>query len=61
MPVILQRGDEQRWLDRNNEDTADLLSMLKPYSEEEMMVYPVSQKVGNVKNDSVECIEEVTI
>lgn len=61
MPVILHREDEQRWLDRENDDTSDLLSLLKPYPDEEMMAYPVSPKVGNVKNESADCIEEVTV
>lgn len=61
MPVILPREEEQRWLDRNNEDTSALLSLLKPYPDEEMLAYPVSSKVGNVKNESVNCIEEVIV
>jgi putative SOS response-associated peptidase YedK len=59
MPVILKREDERRWLDRNNEDAADLLSLLRPYPEEDMLAYPVSPKVGNVKHESAACIEEI--
>lgn len=61
MPVILPRDEEQRWLDRNNEDTSALLSLLKPYPDDEMLAYLVSSIVGNVKNESVDCIEEVIV
>lgn len=61
MPVILRKEDERKWLDRNNADVGQLLSLLVPYSEEEMRGYPVSPIVGNVRNDRPECIEEVEI
>ncbi|MCR8634313.1 SOS response-associated peptidase [Paenibacillus radicis (ex Xue et al. 2023)] len=59
MPVILRPEDEQTWLNRSNPDVGLLMSLLKPYDDREMSVYPVSSTVGNVKNDSEDCIEEV--
>lgn len=56
MPVILSREDEQRWLDKDLK-TEDLKKMLKPFPAEVMKAYPVSKVVGNVKNDSLACIE----
>jgi len=58
MPVILRPEDEAEWLDRSNEDVQGLLALLRPYSAEKMRAYPVSPKVGNVKNDTPDCIEE---
>ncbi|GIM47059.1 hypothetical protein DNHGIG_26080 [Collibacillus ludicampi] len=59
MPVILRPEDEAIWLDREKQDVEMLQSLLVPYPADEMRAYPVSPLVGNVKNDSVECIREV--
>ncbi|TBL77667.1 SOS response-associated peptidase [Paenibacillus thalictri] len=59
MPAILRREDEQVWLDRRNQDSKLLQSLLKPYPEELMRAYPVSSLVGSVRNDTPECIREV--
>jgi putative SOS response-associated peptidase YedK len=58
MPVILRPEDEAIWLNRGNEDVAQLTSILLPYAANEMRAYPVSPLVGNVKNDTEQCIEE---
>lgn len=59
MPVILMGDDEQLWLDRSNTNTEKLISLLKPYPQEVMRAYPVSTKVGNVKNDTPDCIAAI--
>lgn len=59
MPVILKREDEQKWVDKNNTNMEQLMSLLLPYPVEEMKAYPVSTIVGNVKNDLPACIEEL--
>jgi len=46
MPVILPRDKDDFWLDPANEDREGLLSLLKPYPSEEMMVFEVSTKVN---------------
>jgi putative SOS response-associated peptidase YedK len=58
MPVILRPEDEAFWLDRDNADVTGLTGLLRPYSAGAMRAYPVSPLVGNVKNDTAECIEE---
>jgi len=58
MPVILNPEDEAFWLDRGNGDVTALLSLLRPYPADQMRAYPVSPIVGNVKNDTEECIAE---
>lgn len=61
MPVILKPEDEASWLHRENDDVEQLTSLLLPYSANAMRAYPVSPLVGNVKNDTAECIEEQMI
>ena len=59
MPVILNKEDEERWLDRHNQNQEQLLAMLKPYPAEQMEAYPVPSIVGNVRNDTKECIQRI--
>lgn len=59
MPVILQPEDEAIWLDRSNKNVERLRSLLKPFPSEQMEAYPVAAIVGNVKNDTPECIVEI--
>jgi putative SOS response-associated peptidase YedK len=59
MPVILRREDEELWLDRERYDADLLKSLFVPYDAAQMRAYPVSQMVGNAKNDLPQCIEEI--
>lgn len=61
MPVILRREDEPAWLNRGNDDVTQLTALLQPYPAEAMRAYPVSPQVGNVKNDTEACIEEIGV
>jgi putative SOS response-associated peptidase YedK len=47
MPVILPRDKEDMWLDPANEDKEQLLSVLKPYPADQMLVYEVSTDVNS--------------
>ncbi|MEO0897340.1 MAG: SOS response-associated peptidase [Bacteroidota bacterium] len=58
MPVIFDKDEAGRWLDRG-ERPENLLDMLDPYPAEEMYAYPVSKDVGNVRNDHEGLIKEV--
>ena len=49
MPVILRREDEKTWL--ASKDSAEILSLLKPYAPEEMDAYPVSKLVNSARID----------
>ena len=42
MPVIIRPEFEERWLDPENQDVSDLLSMLEPYPPEKMEAFEVS-------------------
>lgn len=56
MPVILDRRDEERWLDPENKDSESLFKFLKPFPPSRMQAHPVSKLVNNPKND----FEELT-
>jgi putative SOS response-associated peptidase YedK len=52
MPVILAPSDYAAWLDSGNPFAKDLL---KPAPAEQMMAYPVSLRVSNVRFDDAAC------
>jgi len=45
------------WLESDAKDTQALQDLLKPYPAEDMVTWPISTKVNNPRNDSVECLE----
>lgn len=57
MPAILDPQNEALWLDRNVSDPRILSELLVPYPAEQMTVYPVNPRVGQVANDDPDCIE----
>lgn len=59
MPVILKPENYDTWLDPAINDMDEVISMLRPYSSEEMELYEVSNFVNSPKNDSPQCIEPV--
>jgi putative SOS response-associated peptidase YedK len=61
MPVILQPGDYDLWLDPGVTDPEKVSDLLKPFDARRMRVYPVSSTVNKVGNDGPECAEESTL
>ena len=59
MPVILKPETWPAWLGEEPADTAELKSLLAPYPSDDMMCWPVSPRVGNVKNNDPSLIEPV--
>jgi putative SOS response-associated peptidase YedK len=57
MPVILEPKDWSRWLDTTTEDVEELNGLFTPAPEAELVLYPVSPLVNNVRNDGPELIE----
>jgi putative SOS response-associated peptidase YedK len=55
MPVILDRGDYDLWLDPGMTNVEAVSEMLKPYEARTMRSYPVSSRVNHVANDDAEC------
>jgi putative SOS response-associated peptidase YedK len=59
MPVILDREDEEIWLDPDTSEPERLLPLLRPYPAREMEAYPVSQVVNSPMNDLPAILERV--
>lgn len=55
MPVILDRGDYDLWLDPAMMNVEAVADVLKPYPAAQMRSYPVGARVNNVTNDDAEC------
>lgn len=58
MPVILESDEWEVWLD-DKSTYAQLNELYTPLASEKIRYFPVSDVVNSVKNDNVECIEEV--
>ncbi|MGK7371311.1 MAG: SOS response-associated peptidase [Candidatus Halalkalibacterium sp. M3_1C_030] len=57
MPAMLLKNEWGKWLDPNNHDTDALKDLLDPFPDDAIAFYPVSKKVGNVRNNSEELIQ----
>jgi putative SOS response-associated peptidase YedK len=57
MPVILERHDYSRWLEPGEPERPPV-DLLRPYPAEKMRSWPVSERVGNVRNDDPELLKE---
>jgi putative SOS response-associated peptidase YedK len=60
MPVVLKPEVWPAWLSEEPATVPQLKSLLVPYPSAEMICWPVSQRVGNVKNNDPSLIEPVT-
>ena len=60
MPVVLGPETRPAWLGEEPADARQLKAMLAPYPSEEMNCWPVSTRVGNVKNNDPSLIEPVS-
>jgi putative SOS response-associated peptidase YedK len=54
---ILNKDAEEAWLDRTNDDTEYLKSLLQPYDAEQMEAYEVSTAVGSPRNNTKDLVE----
>jgi putative SOS response-associated peptidase YedK len=59
MPVILKPENWPIWLDEEPANEASLKALLAPFSSNEMTCWPVSSRVGNVKNNDPGLIEPI--
>ncbi len=55
--MILNPKDYDLWLDPGIQESERLQPLLRPYSSEELMAYPVSTRLNNPANDTPESIE----
>jgi len=58
MPVILPKEKEEMWVNKDNHDIPTLISLLEPYPEKDMEVYPVSKAVNNPENDNSDLVRK---
>ena len=58
MPVILEPRDYDRWLDGANPQ-APPVDLLRPFPAEKMLAWPVTDRVGNVRNNDPELLESM--
>jgi len=56
MPLILETGDMNLWLDPQVTDPGKLKPLFSPYPAEKMEMYPVSEIVNSPRNDTPQCI-----
>jgi putative SOS response-associated peptidase YedK len=61
MPVVLKPTNWPAWLGEEPADAAQLKALLAPYPAEEMSCWPVSERVGNVKNNDPTLIEPIAV
>jgi putative SOS response-associated peptidase YedK len=59
MPVILQRGQFDAWLDPSNNNIEALKTMLLPFQSDQMDAYPVSTSINRGNVDGPACIEPI--
>ena len=59
MPVILERRDYDRWLDFGglDSDARPPIDLLRPFPAEKMVSWPVSDRVGNVRNNDAQLLD----
>jgi len=57
MPVILQKEDEETWLNPDISEPAQLLPLLKSYPSIKMETWPVGEAARNPRNDYPELIK----
>ena len=59
MPVVLKRDWWPAWIGEELAEAPQLKALLAPYPSEEMVAWPVSPRVGNVKNNDPSLIEPI--
>jgi putative SOS response-associated peptidase YedK len=59
MPCIVARENYLRWLNLD-EPSKPLLDLLQPYPAEKMRTWRIGKAMGNVRNDDVTLIQEIT-
>jgi putative SOS response-associated peptidase YedK len=61
MPVVLARDSWPVWLAEEPASAPQLKALLAPYPSEELTCWPVSARVGNVKNNDPSLIEAIAV
>ena len=61
MPVVLKPETWPEWLGEEPAQPPSLKALLAPYPAEEIVAWPVSPRVGNVKNNDPSLVEPVVL
>jgi putative SOS response-associated peptidase YedK len=61
MPVLLAEADWPKWLGEVPAHEEELKAMLRSYPSGDMTLWPVSRRVGNVKNNDPDLVKPVEI
>ncbi len=59
MPVIVEPGDYDLWLETEPDRTGALARLMRPYSGDRLTAFPISTWVNNPKNDDARCVEPI--
>src|SRR5262249_35080515 len=59
MPAILPPGEWRLWLGEHAAEPDQLKALLRPYPADDMTMWPVSTRVGNVKNNDPSLIKPI--
>lgn len=59
MPAIVREEDRATWLDPSVDDVEVLLPILRPYDDDRMEVFPVSDEVNSPRNDNPGLVKRV--
>lgn len=61
MPVVLAERDWPKWLGEEPASDDELKALLKPFPPEEMHLWPVSKRVGSVKNNDADLATPIVL
>jgi putative SOS response-associated peptidase YedK len=61
MPVILDPGNYDLWLDPGMRDASAVSDLLEPYDPRRMRCFPISTRINHVSNDDEECCAPVEL
>jgi len=59
--VVLAPATWPAWLGEEPAELSELKALLAPYPSDEMIAWPVSARVGNVKNNDPALIEPIAL
>lgn len=59
MPVILEKKDEEKWLNLDIDEASKLRSLLKPFPDDRLEEWEVGAEARNPRNDYPEVIEPI--
>ena len=59
MPLVVERSECDRWLDRSETEPTTLMDILAPWSPHDWRVSPVSPHVNRPQNDDPSCVEPI--